>query len=231
MKEVIYINVALILSIYFFVFTNTGGGLLEFVNNLRKGDPQIPAINETVMPANATIEATTPEGTITIKSGKGLKRYYSWDGATRSVVMLPRTARWYGSMGMYYDGPGFHWLPHKGIKRGVLDEGQQHFNTKDEALAWLQSPYQKDCVYRDDGLVVCYSKRFHTLNVDVWQIYIEGKTQSPNKEAAGDRIWASKEEHKPAIFRNSKNTVYFVGGHKPTRLEGSHNNLIRTSWN
>jgi hypothetical protein len=229
MKKVIYINVALILSLYFFVFTNTGGGMLEFVNNLRKGDPQTPAINEIVMPPYSMIEASLPEGKIIIKSGKGLKRYYTWDGATRSVVMTPRTKRWFGSLGLYYPGDGFHWIiGHNGIKRGVLEEGQQNFNTNDEALAWLHM--NPGCVYRDDGLVVFYSKRSHTLIVDVWQIYVEGKTLSPFEETAGDRIGGGLEEHKPAIFKNSKNTAYFVGGHKPTRLEGSNNNLIRTSW-
>lgn len=211
----------MILTAYFVLFTNTGGGLLELADNWRKGDPPIPPMNEIVMPANATIEATTPEGKITIKSGKGLKRYYSWDGATRSVVMWPRTERWYGSLGMYYPGPGFHWIGHKGIKRGVVDEGQQHFDTIKEAAEWLNSRSHTDCVYRDDGLAVCYSKNLdrHQLNVDVWQIYLEGKAPSDFQERGDDRIWV-----------NRKNNIYKVGGHKPTKLEGSNNALIRTSW-
>jgi hypothetical protein len=221
MKKIITIIVGMILTAYFVLFTNTGGGLLELIDNWRKGDPPIPAINEIVMPANATIEATTPEGTITIKSGKGLKRYYTWDGATRSVVMWPRTERWYGSLGMYYPGPGFHWIGHKGIKRGVVDEGQQHFDTIKEATEWLHSRSHSDCVYRDDGLAVCYSKNLdrHQLNVDVWQIFLEGKTPSNFQERGGDRIWV-----------NGKNTIYNVGGHKPTKLEGSNNELIHASW-
>ena len=221
MKKIITIIVGIILTAYFVLFTNTGGGLLELIDNWRKGDPPIPAINEIVMPANATIEATTPEGRITIKSGKGLKRYYSWDDVTRSVVMWPRTDRWYGSLGMYYPGPGFHWIGHRGIKRGVVDEGQQHFDTIKEAEAWLHSTSHSDCVYRDDGLTVCYSKNLsrHQLNVDVWQIFVEGKTPSNFQERGGDRIWV-----------NSKNSIYNVGGHKPTKLKGSNNESIHTSW-
>lgn len=221
MKKIIAINVVLILSIYFFIFTNTGGGFIELVNNFRKGDPQIPEINELVMPPDAMIEASTPEGKITIKSGKGLKRYYAWGGATRSVVMWPRTERWYGSLGLYYPGPGFHWIGHNGIKRGVLEEGQQHFDTISETMDWIHRQSNSDCVYRDDGLVVCFSKNLDRkqLNVDVWQIYLEGKKQSEYQERGGDRIWI-----------NSKNNIYKVGGHKPTKLEGSNNELIRTSW-
>jgi len=221
MKKIIAINVVLILSIYFFVFTNTGGGFIELANNIRKGDPQIPVINELVMPPDAMIEATTTEGKITIKSGKGLKRFYTWDGATRSVVMWPRTERWYGSLGLYYPGPGFHWIGHNGIKRGVLGEGQQHFDTIDEATAWLHSRSHSDCIYRDDGLTVCFSKNLsrHQLNVHVWQIFVEGNKPSNFQERGGDRIWV-----------NSKNTIYHVGGRKPTKLEGSNNELIRTSF-
>lgn len=216
----------------FVVFTDTGAGIVELFNNWKSGDPPIPANNEVVMPPNATIEATTKSGTVFIRSGTGLKRYYTWDGATRSAVMWPRTGRWYGSLGIYYPGPGFHWLEHKGVKRGLLDEGQQHFNSIREAVAWLKLPYHSDCVYRDDGLVACFSKKLdrYQLNVDVWQIYIEGKTQSNFKETGGDRIWVYDEKVKPEIFKNSKSTVYYVGGHKPTKLEGSNNDLIRTSW-
>ncbi len=221
MKKIIIINVVLVLSVYFLIFTDTGRGLIELVNNIRKGDPQIPANNEIVMPPDSMIEATTSGGKITVRSGKGLKRNYSWDGATRSVVMWPRTERWYGSFGLYYPGPGFHWIGHNGIKRGVLEEGQQHFDTINEATAWLHSRSHSDCIYRDDGLTVCFSKNLarHQLSVDVWQIFIEGKTPSDFQESGGDRIWA-----------NSKSSIYKVGGHKPTKLEGSNNELIRMSW-
>ena len=221
MKKILAINVVLILSVYLFIFTNTGRGFIEFVNNLRKGDSQIPAVNEIVMPSDSMLEATTPGGKITIKSGKGLKRYYTWDGATRSVVMWPRTERWFGSLGLYYPGPGFHWIAHNGIKRAVLGEGQQHFDTIDEAKDWLHSRSHSDCVYRDDGLTVCFSKNLdrNQLDVHVWQIFIEGKTPSDFQERGGDRIWV-----------NSKNSIYKGGGHKPTKLEGSNNELISTSW-
>lgn len=221
MKKILIISTALILSVYFLIFTNTGGGFIELVNHIRKGDPQIPIKNEIVMPPDSTIEATTTGGKITIRSGKGLKRSYTWDGATRSVVMWPRAERWYGSLGIYYPGPGFHWIGHHGIKRGVLEEGQQHFDTINEAKAWLHSPSHSDCVYRDDGLTVCFSKNLarHQLTVDVWQIFIEGKIPSEFQERGGDRIWV-----------NSKKSVYKVGGHKPTIIENSNNELIHTSW-
>jgi hypothetical protein len=161
----------------FFTFTNMGVGIVEMATNALKGDPPVPTINEIVMPQNATITATTDSGTIIIKSGRGLKRYYTWDGATRSVVMWPRTERWYGSFGIYYPGPGSHWVSNHGITRGVLEEGQRYFNTLEEAGVWLKKEQWLPCVYNDSGLAVCFGKSpgREQLNVDVWQIYIGGK--------------------------------------------------------
>jgi hypothetical protein len=87
--------------------------------------------------------------------------------------------RWDGSLGLIYPGMGSHWFPTRdGISRGVLEEGQQHFQNIEEAMNWLNK--QKDIfplVYSDDGLVVSYAKFLprEQLNVDVWQILINGK--------------------------------------------------------
>lgn len=73
MIKTIFITVVFIISVYFFIFTNTGSGFIELANNIIKGDPRIPVNNEIVMPPDSIIEATTPQGKISIKSGKGLK--------------------------------------------------------------------------------------------------------------------------------------------------------------
>lgn len=158
---------------------NAKFGLLEGLQNWMENEPSIPRKNEIVMPALSTIEAETPNGLIIIKSGKGLKRSYTWNGETRYVNMIPREERWYGSLGLYYPGSGFHWSATKdGIKRGVLEEGQQHFKTIDEALKWIQKQLYWGAVYRDDGLLVQFNKTgapAYTLSVSVWQIFINGK--------------------------------------------------------
>ncbi len=156
------------------------------------GDGPIPAKNEVVMSPDSTIVATTNTGTISIKAGKGLKRSYTWDGATRSVEMWPRTERWYGSLGMYFPGPGNHWMPHKGISRAVVEEGQQHFKTVDEAMKWIAGPDQQwaPLVYRNDGLAVGWRKELSRsqLNVDVWQIFIDGKKPTALPGSLDDKI-------------------------------------------
>ena len=112
-------------------------------------------------------------GSLGIRAGVGFRRDYTWDGETRSVDLWPRDQRWLGSLGAYYPGPGSHWKSNHGITRGVLQEGQMHFDTVDDAQKWLASkPYS---VYTHDGLVVDFRKNSGaggTLSVDVWQILI-----------------------------------------------------------
>lgn len=169
----------IIVLVTIFVFFNVNFGLLERFQNWIEAEPPISIKNEIVMPPQSTIKAETPNGLITIKSGKGLKRFYTWNGETRHVIMIPREERWYGSLGLYYPGTGFHWNVTKdGIKRGVLEEGQQHFKSKNEALKWIQKQVYWGAVYRDDGLLVQFNKTgapAYTLSVGVWQIYIDGE--------------------------------------------------------
>jgi len=206
MKKIVFSIVVLLLAVCFFMLTNTGAGLIEFIGNWSQGDPSIPSNNEIVMPPNSTIVATTKTGTISIKSGKGLKRFYTWEGVTRSVVMWPRSERWDGSMGLYYPGPGSHWVPkHNGISRGVLDEGQQHFNSIDDAMTWIEKCKQwVPLVYRNDGLLVAYGKALtrEQLNVGVWQIMINGQKPVKLEGSKNDVIHASWD--KPMSFLEQK---------------------------
>lgn len=189
-----FLGISLCIIGYFaFSFSNTGIGLKAAIHSWKKGDPPIPIQNEIVMPPESTITYTASFGFFSIRSGKGLKRFYTWDEITRSAVLSPRKKRWYGSLGLYYPGPGNHWIPaHKGISRGVLSEGQQHFHSYNEAIDWLSR--RPHTTYRNDGLVVSVIKILdrRQLAVEVWQIYIDGK--------------------------------------KPTKLPGSENSKIITSW-
>jgi hypothetical protein len=166
------------LSRRFWFLTSLGAWFL----GCPSGGIRAAPVSEIVMRPGMTITAKTPTGVIAIRAGQGTTRFYTWEGATRSVDMYPREERWYGSLGLYYPGPGDHWKEHNGITRGCLEEGQQHFKTTAEALHWLRErshewtppfPY----VYSDDGLVVGWSKTLprRQLNVEVWQIYVGGK--------------------------------------------------------
>lgn len=132
---------------------------------------------EFAMLPGETITAATSVGTIQIGADDWLKRSYTWEGETRSVEMDPRVIRWYGSLGIYYPGPGNHWKPHNGITRGVVQEGQLHFRSVEEALAWIREQSWMPHVYTSDGLVIGWQKVLDRkqLNVDVWQIMIDGR--------------------------------------------------------
>lgn len=145
-------------------------------------EPKTDLTNEMVMTNGMSITAKTPEGTIVITAGPGFERSYTWDGETRSVKLWPRLERWNGSLGAYYPGPGEHWRNNHGITRGVLEEGQQHFETVEEAIKWINGlSYHTECVYRDDGLMVWWRRTpaARTLDLEVWQIYVAG--QKPTK--------------------------------------------------
>jgi hypothetical protein len=132
---------------------------------------------ELVMKAGMKITAETKTGVISVSAGKGLNRTYAWEGASRSSKLEARTERWYGSLGAYDGAPGEPWAEHHGVTRGVVEEGQQHFESEKEAMAWLrkQAGYYPT-VYRDDGLVVSFGKVLERrqINVEVWQIFIHG---------------------------------------------------------
>jgi len=161
------------------------------------------------MTKGMVITAHTSAGTIQVVAGAGFTRTYSWHGCERSVTLWPRTERWYGSRGIYYPGPGITWWwGCDGINRAVVEEGQQHFATMPEALAWLQKPHGLTFVYRKDGLAVGWDlvPSRGQLDVDVWQVYVAGKkpvaldggddaaisvaqtTQQPATPAGGRRV-------------------------------------------
>lgn len=158
--------------------------------------------NELVMVPGMKITATTSSGTILISAEKGFRRDYSWDGSSyRSVTLWPRVERWRGSLGAYYPGAGEHWPEHRGITRGVLQEGQQHFDTVGQALNWIseQTDYYPT-VFRDDGLVVSYGKVLdrRQINVAVWQILIQGQKPA---ELAGSKNDGINVAHTPEELR------------------------------
>jgi hypothetical protein len=149
---------------------------------------------EVVLSPGMRITATTPAGTIAITAGEDFLRSYTWEGATRSVEMWPRGQRWYGSLGLYYPGPGEHWEEHNGITRGVLEEGQQRFKSVPEALTWLHERTWMPYVYRNDGLVVGWRKTLprKQLDVEVWQLLINGKKPQKLPGSQDDKIVVSR---------------------------------------
>ncbi len=133
---------------------------------------------EVVMSPGMRIEGTNPNGTLIITAGDGTLRSYSGDGWQKSIRLIARRERWYGSLGLY--DPAASSSPYG---RLLAEEGRLHFSSVDEALRWLYvgSLHTKP-VFRNDGLVLCYSVakvpdtgQVAARDVAIWQIYINGK--------------------------------------------------------
>ena len=145
---------------------------------------------ELVMQPGMTITAETKAGIISVTAGRGLKRTYAWKGGSHTVALWPRTKRWYGSLGASYSSFGDDWPLQNGITRGILQEGQQHFESEPQALDWLQKENRRSwTVYRDDGLAVSFDKFPHrTLGVEVWQLFINGEKPKKLPGSSNGRI-------------------------------------------
>jgi len=155
------------------------GFLLAGCRENKYFNSEIQGFTELVLAPGMTITATNRNGRIEIEAGQGTVRKYTWEGATREVKLMVRYSRYHGSLGIYSPGD-VAFAEHHGITRAVVEEGQMKFDSEEQALAWLNEPYQIDIldrVYNNDGLVVGWgrSPKRKQLNVDVWQIYIGGK--------------------------------------------------------
>jgi len=148
---------------------------------------------ELVMPPGMIITAENENGGIQIEATERLARLFTWDEnlAGEYVNLIPRTDRRNGTLGAYSQNA--KWRKRKGISRGVFSEGQQLFSSEKEALQWLNFGWNKSgakVVYSSSGLVIGYSKTMHReqINVDVWQIYINGKKPTSLRGASDDKI-------------------------------------------
>lgn len=159
-------------------------------------DSQEAIENEVVMTEGMIISATNNLGTIKIEAGPGLLRSYTWEGATRSVKMIPRKERWYGKFGIYFPGRGLHWKKHNNIQRGVLEEAQLYFMSIEDTMKFLRHPSRvESTVYTENGLAVTWSKSINpsggpggTLFVDVWQVYLNGKKPNMLPGSQNDKM-------------------------------------------
>jgi hypothetical protein len=161
-------------------FNNRSQDLFEL--NKASNSNAIPE-QEMVMNKGMKIAAATTNGKIEISAEDSFIRTYSWGSCVRTQTLFPRKKRWYGSLGAYFPGPNPSWKLCEGIDGSLLEEGQMHFNTVDEAMLWINSgsKFEKGTsVYNNDGLLVNFSKSIHPsgetgiLKVNVWQIYING---------------------------------------------------------
>ena len=151
---------------------------------------------ETVMTPGMEITAQTGNGEIKIRAAANNERFYTWNGGTRSAKLWARKQRWWGSLGIYYPGPGAHWKSNGGITRGVLNEGVLWFKTVDDAVSWIKRARLTgvDHVFNDNGLLIGFGKvpLRKQVNVDVLQIMIAGEKPLSLPGSKNDLVSISK---------------------------------------
>jgi len=133
--------------------------------------------NERAMSKGMTISVKSKMGNLSIEALDDLTRKLYWDGRTKQVKMDYRNERWFGKYGAY--SPGGRSDVHV-----VIEEGQQHFCSQQEAEEWLlfQDP-KMNYIFTKDGLAIGWYKEYNkkkdgfpdVLLVDIVHIYILDK--------------------------------------------------------
>ncbi len=146
---------------------------------------KLPPTTEFVLSKGMIITATNPNGTITISAGPGAERTFSGKGWIKKSDLIPRTTRWYGSLGLY--DPAESDTPYG---RVLVDEGRLFFKSESEALKYLNAGSADfKPVFNNHGLVVGYSVENipggePVRSIQIWQIYVNGKV--PNSMRGAD---------------------------------------------
>ena len=152
-----------------------------------EGGPPVPEDNEVVLSEGTQVVADAPWGRIKIEAGPGLRRVYSWRGLRRGVVLEPRQERMGGSLGIHFEGRPPVWEDADGLTEVDLEEGQKRFETVDDAMVWMQIRRLR-YVWNNSGLVVGWKPHEDTLQVEVWQFYIDGEQPTSLPDADDARI-------------------------------------------
>ncbi len=155
--------------------------------------------NEIVMSEGMVIKAENKNGSITIEAAEDYDRLYLWDNSSIKIKLIGRGTRWNGSLGIYNPGSNKNY-------HTIIEEGQQHFYSEEEAIEWLSWQDNKmQYVYSKDGLVVGWYKTKNAISVQVWQFYILGN--KPNKLTGA---------------RNDFIKVFFKKGALPQQVRGGN---------
>ena len=141
------------------------------------------------MQPGMVIEARNKNGAVHIEYLSPLERRYKWDGHDERRTLIPRRESWLGLLGAYDPAPAYFWEIFS--PRIVAEDSQIDFENMADVEKWLyQSSAILDWVYTDDGLVVGFAKTSsrNQVNIDVYQIYINGEKPSKLKGSRPENI-------------------------------------------
>lgn len=146
------------------------------------------------MQPGMVIEAKNKNGTVYIEYLSPLERRYRWNGHDEKRTLIPRKEIWLGRLGVYDPATAYIWEIFS--PRIVANDSEIDFTTMEDVEKWLhQGSAVMDWVYTDDGLVVGFAKTSsrNQVNIEVYQIYINGEKPSQLKGSRPERINVSEQ--------------------------------------
>jgi hypothetical protein len=139
-----------------------------------------------VLQPGMKVEARALYGTVSIAYRSPTRRTFAWDGEQKTTAMIPREEEWMGAWGLYQPAGWPYW----GV-RVVAQESVRNFADLDGLYKYLDEyKAEMGAVYTNDGLVVGFSRNPERdqINVDVWQLEVNGKKPSTLKGADDSRV-------------------------------------------
>ena len=179
---------------------------------------------EKVLSQGMKIHTRTASGHFTIVADNEIQRSYLWDKCRITLTPEQRTARWYGSLGMYSGAevspeppwPNLFFVGYSSCKDIVMvdiEEERQEFASQDEALQWIKNhkasnaergpgPAAFEFAYTHDGLAVEWGfddtgrGAKDRLRVGVWQLFVNGNKPSDLEGSEDDKLQVEWAEDK-----------------------------------
>lgn len=159
------------------------GYMASRISPYQPTDSPLQSKEPPALPPLTRVDVRTSVGPLSITTGRGALRTFTWDGISRSLELHPpdefvssfhtRVHR------KVIRQPWYDWPEHKGIVRGEEWECVRSFSTTAEAEAWLAREQNKTMpfVWNNDGLVVGWSTGVdaRSLSVECYQVLINGQ--------------------------------------------------------
>lgn len=149
---------------------------------------------ETVLSAGQNISAKNKNGVFNIVYSGSVERTFGWNGHHQRVQMSVRRERFLGMLGIYNPADTIFAI----APRIVAQEAVRNFSSYKKADAFLrQGSNYMDWVYTKNGLVagLGITPARRQVNIDVWQILIQGKKPSNLAGARPDMIVFNNDDH------------------------------------
>jgi hypothetical protein len=150
-------------------------------------DSPVPSGTSAVLSPMTCLEVETPKGRLSITTGHGLLRRYTWDGVSRSLELIPPNKQDNSFHTRHYSAnrervASYDWQIHNGITRGEAWETRINFKSVRDADVWLEGQQDEalPCVWTHDGLVVGWSTEVDSqaLTIMVYQVLVNGQKPS-----------------------------------------------------